>query len=132
VLLTNRNTGDTHNSDLGKDEDTLIDSHGEFNPPGDRKQRFVVKSMTQNTKLNVAALNSLQSTVHTQSHSDSILNSIDPTLNIASFSAMLIKNRLLPATSTRTRTGLSSEKLATKWKIPLKQAVSKSNYSKGR
>jgi len=88
--------------------------------------------MTPNTKLNVAALNSLQSTVNQQSHSDPILNSIDPTLNIASFSTMLNKNRLLPATSTSNRKGLSSEKLASKWKITLKQAVSKSNYSKGR
>ena len=124
VLLTNRDTEwDPHNPDFGKDEDALLDSRGEFKSPGDRKQSFVVKSMTQTTKLNVAALNSLQSTVHTQSHTDSILNSIDPTLNIASFSAMLIKNRLLSATSTSNRKGLSPEKLASKWKLSLKQAT---------
>jgi hypothetical protein len=123
VILTNRDTEwDPHNPDFGKQEDTFINIYGEFQPPGDKKHQYVIKSMERNQQINVAALKSLQGMVHSQSNSESILNSIDPTLNIATFSTMLNTNRQVSATSTSNRKGLSSEQLARKWKISLKQA----------
>ena len=123
VILTNRDTEwDPHNPDFGKQEDTFINIYGEFQPPGDKKHQYVIKSMERNQQINVAALNSLQGMVHSQSNSESILNSIDPTLNIATFSTMLNTNRQVSVTSTSNRKGLSSEQLARKWKISLKQA----------
>ena len=49
VILTNRDTEwDPHNPDFGKQEDTFINIYGEFQPPGDKKHQYVIKSMERN------------------------------------------------------------------------------------
>ena len=124
VILTNRDTEwNPHNPDFGEQEAALLDPFGAFKPPGDRKQKLVVKSISQGTPLTVAALNSLTS--------DPMLNSIDPTMNISTFNSMLTDNRMVTVTSTSERMGLTPEQLANKWKIPLKQAANTLRVSFG-
>ena len=76
--LTNQDlTWDPHNRDFSEQEDTFLNHFGEFNPPGDK---FEGKRSARQI-LSVAALNSLQEAVHMNSHSDAMLNSIEPILN---------------------------------------------------
>ena len=116
-------TWDPQTKEYEQAEAAMLDTNGELKEPGDRPDRFVIKSISEiPQQLSVAALNSLSRNDRATSQGEAILNSIDPLLNEDVFADLLRENRNLSATSTSNRQGLSAEKLASTWKIPLRQA----------
>ena len=105
-------------------EAAMLNPYGELKELGDRPDKFVIKSIATSipTPISIAALNSLARNDRATSQGEAILNSIDPLLNEDVFAELLNETRNLSATSTSNRQGLSAEKLAATWKIPLRQA----------
>ena len=112
----------------------ILTSHGkrspslqadEFNPPGDNAHDwhlFNQSLITKRQTLSIAALNSLQATVHSQHTSEGVLNSINQTLSNQLLSTMLQQNQIVSAMSKLQCAGIMPEHLASKWNISLKQA----------
>jgi hypothetical protein len=104
-------------------EAAMLNLYGELKPPGDRINKFVIKAIGSIPKqMSIATLNSLQRSNRAASQGEAILNSINPLLNEDIFVALLNEIRNLSTTSTSNWQGLSAERLAATWKIPLRQA----------
>ena len=128
VTLTSQDLiWDPHNINYEAQEAMFFDAHGEFQIPSQRKlehSKYMIRTVKTkpSTQFTVAMLNRLQQKASCHNQSESILNTIDPTLNDGTLSDLLINNRKVSATSTSNRKGLSAEHLAKKWRIPLRQA----------
>jgi len=124
LVLTNQDLQwDPQSTDFQTQEDAFLDTFGNFKSPGERKQnsKFILKT-TKTKEISIAALKSLQQQAYYRSQSDSILDSICPSLNEGTFGHQMTENRMIHSTTTSTRRGLSPAKLAKTWNIPLKQA----------
>ena len=127
ITLTNQDLQwDPQNIDFQSREEAFLDTYGNFKSPGDRKQdsKFVLKT-TRSTpvkEVSIAALKSLQQQAYYRSQSDSILNSIEPSLNEVTLSQLMTKNKMIHSAATSDRQGLLPAKLAKTWNILLKQA----------
>ena len=99
-------------------EAAMMDSFGNLKDPGDRNPHFFIKSISTSRQLIIK----LQREASLYSQCSAVLTSIEPALDENHFGTMLKANRNISMASSSKRKGLSPEKLAKTWKIPLHQA----------